>query len=388
MIPRPLAIRIIIFFGFVSLFADATYEGARSLHGPFLLSLGASATSVGLIAGVGELIGFGLRLASGLLADRSKRYWTLTMLGYGVNVIAVPLLAFAPDWRTVALLVILERTGKSVRAPARDVMLSQAATAVGSGWGFGLHAAMDQIGAVLGPLLVAAIQASRGNFRDAFLWLAVPALVTMGLLVAAKISYPPEASAADALTSAKSTTKYPNEFWIYVGAAACLALGYADFAIIGYHFMKVQIATPAAIPLFYALAMAVNAFGALAFGKWYDKQGIIALVGGTLIAAVSLPLCFLGGYSWAIAGMIAWGAGMGAIDSILRAGISKLVSMNKRGTAFGVFNAAYGLAWFVGSVVMGRLYDWNIQAVVWFGVTAQIAAAAVFLWFRSRTEQH
>jgi predicted MFS family arabinose efflux permease len=382
---RPSAIRIIIFFGFVSLFADATYEGARAIHGPFLLMLGASAMAVGLISGVGELLGFGLRLASGLLADKSRQYWLLTFLGYGVNVVAVPLLAFAPSWQTVAMLVVLERVGKSVRAPARDVMLSEAATAVGAGWGFGLHAAMDQIGAVIGPLVVAAIYAWRHEYRDAFLWLGIPALLTMALLTAAKYNYPKEEVAAPA--PVKETRHYPRAFWIYIAASALLAMGYADYSLIGYHLTKSHIASQEAIPLFYAMAMAVNAVGALVFGKWYDKQGIVALIAGTLIAAVSLPLCFLGGFAWAIGGMIAWGAGMGAIDAVLRAGVSKLVSMNKRGSAFGLFNAAYGIAWFVGSLIMGRLYDGvGAMALVVFGVVAQLGAVIVFLWFRQQTE--
>jgi MFS family permease len=382
---RAAAIRVIVFFGFVSLFADATYEGARAIHGPFLALLGASATAVGLIAGTGELIGFGLRLASGLFADKTRQYWLLTILGYAVNIVAVPLLAFAPNWQTVAMLVVLERVGKSVRAPARDVMLSKAALSVGAGWGFGLHAAMDQIGAVLGPLAVAGIYAWRHDYRDAFLWLGIPALVTMALLFAAMRAYPKEEAAPAA--SAPPATQYPPTFWIYVAAASLLAIGYADYSLIGYHLLRSHIASESQIPLFYALAMAVNAIGALAFGKWYDRQGIVALVAGTIVAAASLPLCFLGGYRSALAGVMAWGAGMGAIDSVLRAGVSKLVSMHKRGAAFGVFNAAYGVAWFVGSLIMGRLYDGaGAAALVWFGVAAQMASVVIFLWFRSRTE--
>ena len=382
---RATATRIIIFFGFVSLFADATYEGARAIHGPFLALLGASATAVGLIAGTGELIGFGLRLASGMLADKSRQYWLLTILGYGVNVVAVPLLAFAPNWQTVAMLVVLERIGKSVRAPARDVMLSNAAQSVGTGWGFGLHAAMDQVGAVLGPLTVAAIYAWRHDYRDAFLWLGVPAVVTMVLLFLARHYYPKEEAVA--APQGPETRRYPRPFWIYIGAASLLAIGYADYSLIGYHLMRSHIANESAIPLFYALAMAVNAVAALIFGKWYDKQGIVALICGTLLAASSLPLCFLGGFRWAVAGMVAWGAGMGAIDAVLRAGVSKLVSMHKRGAAFGVFNAAYGAAWFVGSVIMGRLYDGaGAFALVVFGVVAQLASIVVFLWFRRQTE--
>lgn len=382
---RAKAIRVIIFFGFVSLFADMTYEGARAIHGPFLAMLGASATAVGLISGTGELLGFGLRLASGLLADKSRQYWLLTILGYGVNIIAVPLLAFAPNWQTVAMLVVLERIGKSVRAPARDVMLSNAAQSVGAGWGFGLHAAMDQVGAVLGPLMVAGIYAWRHEYRLAFLWLGLPALVTMALLFLAMHYYPKEAVTAPA--AGPEAHKYPPTFWIYIAASCLLATGYVDYSLIGYHLMRTHVATESSIPLIYALAMAVNAVSAMAFGKWYDRHGIVSLIAGTVMAAASLPLCFLGGFNAAIAGMVAWGAGMGAIDAVLRAGISKQVSMNKRGTAFGVFNAAYGMAWFVGSVLMGRLYDGvGAGGLVVFGMIAQALAVGVFLWFRKRTE--
>ena len=361
-----------------------TYEGARSIHGPFLALLGASATAVGLISGVGELLGFGLRLASGMLADKSRQYWFLTIAGYGVNIVAVPLLAFAPNWQTVAMLVVLERVGKSVRAPARDVMLSNAAQSVGAGWGFGLHAAMDQVGAVLGPLMVAGIYAWRHEYRQGFLWLGVPAAITIVLLFVAKHYYPKEDAAPPAVAQAQ---RYPTSFWVYIAAASLLAIGYADYSLIGYHLMQTHVASESAIPLFYALAMAVNAVSALVFGKWYDRQGIVSLIVGTLIASASLPLCFLGGFEWAVAGMVAWGAGMGAIDAVLRAGISKQVSMNKRGTAFGVFNAAYGIAWFVGSVAMGRLYDGaGPGGLVMFGVAAQMAAVLMFLWFRQRTE--
>lgn len=382
---RAAAVRVIVLFGLVSLFADATYEGARALHGPFLLSLGASATTVGLIAGTGELIGFGLRLASGLLADRTRRYWLLTILGYGVNVVAVPALAFAGGWPLVAALVVLERTGKSLRAPARDVMLSEAAEVVGAGWGFGLHAAMDQAGAIAGPLAVAAIYAARHDYRLAFLWLAVPAAITVALLFAAKFLHARSGAVSHTLKAAPVPARhFPVPFWIYVAAAGLLALGYADFALIGFHFTRTGlIGSAASVPVLYALAMGVNAVGALVFGRWFDARGIESLIGGTVLAAVSLPLCFASGSAaGAWAGVAAWGAGMGAIDAVLRAGISKLVSMHKRGTAFGIFNAAYGVAWFLGSVAMGWLYDGlGTGAVIAFGALAQAGAIAMFVWY-------
>ncbi len=173
---RSAAFRFIVCLGFVSLFADMTYEGAHSVIGPLLKDLGATATQVGIIAGLGEMIAASLRYFSGKLADKTRAYWTITTLGYVLNLVVVPGLAFVGSWQAAALLVVAERTGKSLRGPARDVLLSEATEVVGHGSGFGIHAAMDQTGAVLGPLLVAGSVARSHHFGPAFMWLALPAV--------------------------------------------------------------------------------------------------------------------------------------------------------------------------------------------------------------------
>lgn len=154
---KPTALKFIVLLGVVSLFADATYEGARSINGPYLALLGASATTVGFVAGLGELIGYSLRLVSGYMSDRIGRYWAITLFGYTLNMLAVPALALAGRWEIAAMLMIAERIGKAIRTPARDAMLSHATREIGRGKGFGLHEALDQIGAVLGPLTVAGV---------------------------------------------------------------------------------------------------------------------------------------------------------------------------------------------------------------------------------------
>jgi MFS family permease len=148
------AVKFIILMGIVSLFADMTYEGSRSITGPYLAILRASAVTVGFVAGFGELTGYVIRFFSGYLIDRTHSYWTITLIGYLINLIAVPLLALAGSWEVAAALIIVERIGKGIRVPSRDVMLSHACSQVGQGWGFGLHEALDQIGAILGPLIV------------------------------------------------------------------------------------------------------------------------------------------------------------------------------------------------------------------------------------------
>jgi len=372
----------VVLLGVVSLFADMTYEGARSVTGPFLAVLGASGTAVGLIAGLGELIGYSLRLAAGYLADRTGRYWAITLAGYGLNMIAVPLLALAGRWEIAAALMICERVGKAIRTPARDTMLSHATHQVGHGWGFGLHEALDQAGAVLGPLIVAAVLATGGEYRTAFAVLLVPATVTLGTLVLARWLYPSPRDLEPA-TPTPQGRGFPRAFWLYVAAAALVAAGYADFPLIAYHFGKTSVVPVGWIPVFYAVAMGVDALAALAFGRCFDRFGLATLIVAVLCSALFAPLVFLGGFYPALGGMALWGIGMGAQESILRAAIAGMVPRDRRGVAYGVFSSSYGLAWFAGSAAMGILYDVSLPTLIGFSVLVQLGAIPL-LWLVTR----
>jgi len=373
------ALKFIVCLGIVSLFADMTYEGAYSIMGPFLKELGASAAQVGLIVGTGEMMAASLRYFSGRWADRTRAYWSITIFGYFLNVVVVPAMAFAGNWEMAALLVVAERTGKSLRGPARDVLLSEATGKIGHGWGFGVHAAMDQTGAVLGPLLMVLIVARKQHFGPAFLWLVFPAIGALAALLIARAMYPNAGSATP--RAAKGQT-LPHVFWIYVAAAGVLACGFIDFPLLAYHFQKSAVFEPAVIPLLYAGAMGVNGLTAMIFGKLFDRFGISVLASGVLISMFALPLGLLGGAGWAIAGVACWATGLGVQDASLRAGIAQVVSMNKRGAAFGAFNGVYGVAWFLGSVAMGILLDRSLAAVVVFGFVFQMTAAAMFFRLR------
>jgi MFS family permease len=375
---RKSAFRFIVALGFVSLFADMTYEGAHSVIGPLLKDLGASATQVGIIAGLGEMIAASLRYFSGRLADRTRAYWTITTLGYFLNLVVVPGLAFAGNWQAAALLVIAERTGKSLRGPARDVLLSEATEVVGHGSGFGLHAAMDQTGAVLGPVFVAISVARTHHFGPAFLWLALPAAGAFVSLLFAKAARSKHATPPPA----PAKKNLPQVFWIYVAAAGLLALGFVDFPLLAFHFQKNSLTKPEIIPLLYAGAMGVNGLTALIFGRMFDRYGIQIIVIGIVVSLLALPFGFLGGAAGVYISVACWATGLGAQDATLRSGIAQVVSMNKRGTAFGTFNAAYGVLWFLGSVTMGVLYDYSLVALVGFGIAAQLAAAVLFIWLR------
>ena len=375
------ALRFVVFLGVVSLFADMTYEGARSITGPFLAVLGASATVVGIVAGFGELVGYGLRLVSGYVADRTQRYWAITLCGYAMNMLAVPLLALAGRWEVAALLIVAERTGKAMRNPPRDAMLSHATTQIGRGWGFGLHEALDQIGAVLGPLVVAGVLAMKGDYRTAFSTLLISAMLALGVLIAARISYPKPREFETVAPDVKET-RFPRVYWIYLVAVALVAAGYADFPLIAYHFQKASILSADWIPLSYAVAMGVDALAALLFGRLFDRIGLSILVVVSLISALFAPLVFFGGFTLALLGMACWGVGMGAQESIMRAAIAGFVPANRRGSAYGIFNAGYGLFWFLGSALIGVLYDTSITWVVAFSVAMQLASIPVLLLVR------
>jgi predicted MFS family arabinose efflux permease len=363
-----------VLVGIMSFFADFTYEGSRSIVGPFLATLGASAFAVGVVTGFGELLGYGLRLVSGRLSDRTRRFWPITIAGYVVQMSVVPLLALAGNWPVAALLIVFERVGKATRNPPRDVMLSHAASEIGFGWAFGLHEALDQFGALFGPLAVAAVLALRlGGYRFAFGMLAVPAVIMLSLLGVARLLYPRPEDLESHPPDIR-TEGMPRVFWIYLAAAALVAAGFADFPLIAYHFQKASIVSTTTVPMLYALAMGVSGAGSLVFGRLFDRVGLRVLVPLTLLSALFGPLVFLGGTRAAIVGASLWGLGMGVHESIVPAAVAMMVPAARRASAYGLFTAGYGVAWFLGSAAIGALYGLSLGAVVAFSVAAELAA--------------
>ena len=384
-VTRQSAVRFIVSLGMISLLADVTYEGARSINGPFLGTLGAGAAVIGIVSGLGELVGYVLRLISGAAADRTKRYWTLTIAGYCVNLLAVPLMAVTHHWIAAAALIVLERAGKAVRTPARDVMLSQASKIIGRGWGFALHEAMDQLGAFTGPLLVAYALRESHVYSRAYGLLAVPAALAIATLLTARFFYPdPSRFEEKTATPDSPDRSFGRTFWLYVTAAGCIAAGIVDFPLIAYHFVQAHITTPAEAPIFYSVAMGVEGLAALVFGRLFDRVGVLSLIGGVLLLAASNPLVFLGTFWVALVGMLCWGAGAGAINASLRAEIAELVPADRRGTAYGIFNTIYGLLWFLGSAAAGFLYGHSITAVVIFAMALEAAAIPFLMAVKRR----
>jgi MFS family permease len=377
---KNVAFKFVMLFGVVSLFSDMTHEGARSITGPFLATLGASGSIVGIVSGFGEFMGYAVRLLSGYLTDKTGKYWVITFIGYAINLLAVPALALAGHWEVAAILIIAERAGRAIRIPARDAMLSYATSKMGRGMGFGIHEAMDQLGATLGPLIITGVVYIDGGYRNALGLLLIPAILALSVLTAARFNYPrPRDFEVNPVKPQDKNYRYPKIYWLYLAAVVAIAVGYADFPLISYHFNNAATVTKEWIPLFYAIAMGVDGAAALAFGRFYDQKGFSVLVVAALLSAFFAPLVFLGGFYFALIGMVLWGIGMGAQESIMRAAIADIIPADRRGSAYGIFNTAYGVFWFIGSALMGILYDISIPYLVIFSVAAQLVSVPLLL---------
>ena len=373
----------IILLGIVSLFGDVTYEGARSVTGPYLATLGASAGVVGLVAGIGEFLGYALRLASGYLADRTRAYWLLTFIGYGL-LLSIPLLGFAGYWQLAAVLIILERMGKAIRSPARDTMLSYATKEVGRGWGFAVHEALDQVGAIIGPIVFFLILRSHAGYSEGFTLLWIPALLTLAFLALArkKVPSPQKLEARGETNKQNDKGKLPRVFWLYTAFTLFSVAGFANFQLISYHLKVQSIVPDAQISLIYAIAMGVDALAALLAGKTYDRIGLISLL---TIPLLTLPITFLAfshSYSLVLISIILWGAVMGIQETIMRAAIADLTPMERRGFAYGIFNTAYGASWFLGAALMGLLYELSINYLILFAVVMELISIPLFFLVR------
>ncbi|MCW2737232.1 MFS transporter [Nocardioides sp.] len=378
----PSAWRVVWWFGFVSLSADMVYEGARSVYGPLLAALGASAVVVGLVTGAGEAVALVLRLAFGPLADRTGRYWSLTILGYGLTAVCVPLLALAPRLGAAGLgfaatMILLERLGKAVRSPSKSALLAYVAAAVGRGRGFGVHKALDQVGAFAGPLLVAGVVAL-GSLWWGMAVLAVPGAIAMLLLFTLRRRVPDpgvydaQAAAVPAAGAAERRGWWAEavgaglsgDFFRYAVAASLTTGALVTFGIIGYHLTVEGLVPVAAVPVVYAGAMAVEAVAALLVGSIYDSTGPRVLLVVPVLVALVPALALGSALAAVVVGVVAWGSAQGVQDSTVKAVIADLVEAPRRATAYGVFAGIQGLLAIVGGVGAGWLYERSLPALV------------------------
>lgn len=377
----------IILFGIVSLFSDMTHEGASSIRGAYLALLGASAGAIGFVSGLGELIGYSMRYVFGKLTDKTKLYWPMTILGYVLDIVAVPALALVGEngWIAACGLLVIQRMGKAIKKPAKDTIMSFAASQEGVGKSFGLQEVLDQIGAFLGPVLLYVVMLFKTEgsqfeiYSLCFAFLAIPGAITLILLLVTKHKFPnPEHFEPE--PKEYVPFKLQKNFIFYIAGISLFAFGFVDYSLIVMHVQAENLVSSSTLPLLYAGAMLIDAVAALFFGLLYDKIGFKALVWSTLLSAPFAIFVFMfDSLPLLLVGVLLWGIGMGAQESILKAAVTTIVPKASRATGYGVFECSFGVFWFLGSWILGVLYDVNITAMVAVSVVAQLAAIPLYL---------
>jgi len=404
------ALRLILFFGLISLLGDIIYEGARGVNGPYLETLGASAAIVGLVAGLGELLGYLIRLASGYFSDQTRAHWFFTIFGYSFLMV-IPMLALTGIWQFAAIFMVLERIGKGIRSPAKDTILSQATKQVGTGFGFAIVEFLDQIGATVGPLIFTFFFMSIGpgeksviDYQHGYSLMWFPFVVLMMVLFTAFFLVKNPEELETSVVKKPQPDKITRTFWLYCIFTFVTTLGFLNFAIIGYHLKANAIVTDAQIPLMYALAMAVDAVIGLIIGKWYDKlktrhnnehAGLLLLIMIPLLTAPipllslspGLPVSQSPHLLFILIGVTLWGIVMGTHETIMKAAIADITSIRKRGTGYGIFNTVYGIAIFIGSAAAGFLYDYSITLLVVLMIIVELMAVPLFFLLRKEVKK-
>lgn len=392
------AMVFLLLFGIVSLFSDMTHEGASSIRGAYLSIMGASAGVIGFISGLGELIGYSMRYLFGRLTDKTKKYWPITIIGYILDVLAVPALALVGEqgWVWACLLLVIQRMGKAIKKPAKDTIMSFAASQEGVGKSFGIQELLDQIGAFLGPVLLYLVMLFRTDgstfetYAFCFGILAIPGLITILLLFFTKKKFPnPEQFEPEPKEYIPFRMK--KSFTFYIAGISIFAFGFIDYSLIIMHVSKVyaglasglaetsSLITTGTLPLLYAGAMLVDAVAALFFGYLYDRIGVKALMISTLLSSVFAIFVFsVHSVPMLLLGIALWGIGMGAQESILKAAVTTMVPKSSRATGYGIFEFSFGVFWFLGSWLMGVLYDFSIPAMVFVSVAAQLVAVPLY----------
>jgi MFS family permease len=371
------AFRFVLIMGIVNLFADLTYEGGGAINGAFMASLGAGAATVSIVAGAGEFIGYALRAWSGSIADRTGRYWMLTFIGYGINLLAVPAMALAGNWQVAALLVFAERAGRALRKPTVEAMLSYTTSHHGRGWVYAVNTALDETGATLGPLLVAGVLLFRGAYPPAYATLLVPALLALATLNMARGRYPFPAQLESAPTAL--ARGFGVRYWLYMLAGTCFAVGLMSYELISFHLTHSGLTGAVGAPVLLSLATGSGVLASLAMGKTYDRFGLPVVIVAVVLSALFTPLLFSGQWALVILSMPLVGIGYAVQDTLLKAMVAGVLPTGRRSLAFGLFYAGYGGGWLIGSMAMGLLYSHSLLALTALAVLAQLASLPLFV---------
>ncbi len=385
----------IIMFGIVSMFSDMTHESVTSIRGVFLSIVGASAATIGFISGLGELIGYGMRYVFGRIADRTKRYWPMVFLGYALELAAIPALALVGEhgWIAACVLLVVQRMGKAVKKPAKDTITSFASFGLGQGKSFAILELLDQIGAFLGPVLLYVVMLFKTSgstferYSFCFAMLIIPAVITMLMLWLTRRKFPnPEQF--EPTPKEYTPFKMQRQFIYYIIGISLFAFGFIDYSLIIMHVSRLNIFSSDTIPLIYAGAMIIDAIAALIFGWLFDHRGTLALVLSTMLSVLFPILIFgFGSRVPVLWGVAMWGVGMGAQETILKAAVATMVPKQSRATGYGIFECSFGFFWFIGSWLLGALYDVNLTAMIVVSMVAQLFAIPMYILSYRKSRQ-
>ncbi|HKD49030.1 MAG TPA: MFS transporter [Rhizomicrobium sp.] len=378
------AFRFVLTLGVVNLFADITYEGGGSINGPFLGTLGASAALISIIAGLGEFLGYSLRAIAGHVADRTGKYWPVSFVGYAVNLLAVPAMALATSWQIAAVLILAERIGRAIRKPTIESMLSYTTARFGSGWVFGVNTALDETGATLGPLFVAAVLFLKGSYQMAYAMLLISSLLALASLTAARIGFPVPADLGEGKPAPER--EFTPAFWLYMTGGALFAAGLMSYELISYHLIITGLISKTWMPVTLAFATGFGVIVNLILGRAFDRVGMKIVLVAVVISALFTPLVFSGSLVPVLVAMPLWSVGYAVQDTLCKALVAGILPDRKRGFAFGLFYAGYGSGWLIGSAAVGLLYQESRFALVVFAVAAQLCSLPFFLFGHRRQQ--
>ncbi|MGX5733263.1 MFS transporter [Bosea thiooxidans] len=377
------AFTFVLLMGAVDFFGDTTYSGGASMNGPFLASLGAGAALVSITAGGSEFLNYLIRGISGYVADKTGKYWRIAVIGYVLNLIAVPAIALTGHWSVATALILLQGVGRGMRKPIIEAMLSYTTGQHGKGWVYGVHNALDAGGRTVGPLVIALLLFLHGDQRTGYAVLAIPCLLALASLIFARFQFPVPARLEEARSEpSKPTRGFTPAYWLYMLAGACFAAGLMNFELIAYFLSSTRLAENYWVPLFLAFGTASGVIASLGLGKLYDRIGLPVILAAVLLTSLFSPLVFFGGFNLALLGMALWGIGQVTQDMLLKAVVAGVLPENRRNLAFGLFFAGYGGGWLLGSITTGLLYEQSRLALVLFAVVVQLGSLPIFVLAR------
>lgn len=377
------AFAFVFTMGIVNLFGDTTYEGGASINGQFLASLGASAAWISIIAGAGEFLGYSLRSLAGWTADKTGKYWPVTFIGFAINLFAVPAMALAGNWQAAGLLILAERTGRAIRKPTVEAMLSYSTGQLGTGWVYALNTALDETGATIGPLLMAFAIYRHASYRAGYSLLLISASLALVALIMARVIFPVPSTLEQGDRTA-AAERFTPAFWMYMIAAACFGAGLMSFEFISFHLATHRTVSMQWIPVFLGISTGFGVLANLVLGRLYDRAAFETIIGAVFVSALFSPLVFLGGFGVALFGMLLWGIGYATQDTLFKALVADRLPQGRRNFAFGIFYTGYGGGWLVGSVATGLLYHVSVGAVIAFSMAVQLGAIPLFLYARHK----